>query len=407
MRPISVFAVLIFAVCLTQFAADIYAPSLPFISVALHTTTQHAQWTMAIYMVSVALSQLFYGPLSERYGRKPPMIAGLVIMLAGSALCYQATTITALMAGRVIQGIGAGACAALWRTVFRDLFKGEDLSSYGSYLMILIMFIVPAAPVLGGYLQCTFGWRSTFAFMMLYALFALILFAAAFDETLDPKHRKYLILKDIIITYGNLLRSHDFLAGSLCMFFCYGAFFAWFTVGPILLIEKAGITPIHFGWFTFFGCGTVYALAGWLNARWVKKRGVPGMLKLGWSLMLLSSFLLYSSYAIFGVTPIAIGAPIVLFYFGSTFIWPNTYALAFTPFGAIAGYVGALYGFMQLAGAGCIGYLVSFLPATDQRPLGLVMGGSALLAWALFALLMKEKKKNGIVDAPPSIVTSS
>lgn len=407
MNRVSVFSVLIFAVCLTQFAADIYAPSLPFISVALNTTTQYAQWTMAIYMVSVAVSQLFYGPLSERYGRKPPMIAGLIIMLMGSAFCFQATTISLLMSGRVIQGIGAGACAALWRTVFRDLFKGEDLSRYGSYLMILVMFIVPAAPVLGGYLQCTFGWNSSFAFMMIYALLALMLFATAFDETLDPKHRKQLTLKNITTTYYTLLKSPDFLTGSLCMFLSYGAFFAWFTVGPILMIQKAGISPITFGWFTFLGCGTAYALAGWLNAQWVKKLGVGGMLKLGWSLMFLSSLLLYGGQAIFGVTSLAIGAPIILFYFGSTFIWPNTYAMAFTPFGSIAGYVGALYGFMQLAGAGCVGYMVSYLPTTDQRPLSLVIGGSALLAWILYSILMKEKKKGTLPKEHTSLVTTN
>ncbi|MBX9696833.1 MAG: MFS transporter, partial [Alphaproteobacteria bacterium] len=324
------------------------------------------------------------------------------IMLVGSAVCYQATSIDLLMMGRVIQGVGAGACAALWRTVFRDLFKGEDLSRYGSYLMILVMFIVPAAPVLGGYLQGNFGWSSNFAFMMLYAFFALILFVTVFDETLDPGHRKSLTLKSIGTAYGTLLKSPDFLTGSLCMFLSYGAFFAWFTVGPILFIEKARVSPINFGWFTFLGCGTSYALAGWLNARWVKKLGVTGMLKLGWSLMLLSSLLLYSGYAFFGVTPIAIGAPISLFYFGSTFIWPNTYAMAFTPFGSIAGYVGALYGFMQLAGAGCVSYIVSYLPAADQRPLSLVMGASALLAWAIFAILMKERQ-----NSAPEAHTSS
>lgn len=191
------------------------------------------------------------------------------------------------------------------------------------------------------------------------------------------------------------------------MFLSYGAFFAWFTVGPILMIQKAGISPITFGWFTFLGCGTAYALAGWLNAQWVKKLGVGGMLKLGWSLMFLSSLLLYGGQAIFGVTSLAIGAPIILFYFGSTFIWPNTYAMAFTPFGSIAGYVGALYGFMQLAGAGCVGYMVSYLPTTDQRPLSLVIGGSALLAWILYSILMKEKKKGTLPKEHTSLVTTN
>src|SRR6185312_12823563 len=106
------FFVLILAVCLTQFAADIYAPSLPAIAVSLHTPIHLAQWSMAIYMLGVALSQIIYGPLSDGIGRKKPMVIGLGIMLIGSFICLFAPTIELLITGRFIQGCGAGACAA-------------------------------------------------------------------------------------------------------------------------------------------------------------------------------------------------------------------------------------------------------------------------------------------------------
>lgn len=387
MPHIKTFGILILAVCLTQFASDIYAPSLPFIIRDLNTTSQQAQWTMVIYMISIAFSQLVYGPLSEQFGRKPIIIFGLTVMLIGSLVCFWAHSIQILLIGRSIQGVGAGACAALWRSIFRDCFKGEDLSRFGSYLMILVMFIVPAAPVLGGYLQNHMGWTASFGFMSLYALISLLLFSLFFKETLPIKQRKSLNYTFIKSTYLMLLSDPSFLCASVCMFLSYGAFFSWFTVGPILLIEKAGISPIHFGWFTFLGCGAAYGIAGWLNGKLVKKLGIYHMLAMGWSLMILASLGLYASYGIYGLNAIAIGVPIILFYFGSTFIWPNTYAMAFNPWGSVAGFVGALYGFMQLAGGGCIAYLTSFLSSHDQRPLALTLGltsSAALLMLYLY-----------------------
>ncbi|MGN6671509.1 MAG: multidrug effflux MFS transporter [Candidatus Nucleicultricaceae bacterium] len=395
MHHLRTLGILIFAVCLTQVASDIYAPSLPFISTSFNTTAQYAQWTMAIYMMSVACSQLIYGPLSERYGRKAPILFGLVIMCLGSWICFLSSSIEILFVGRMIQGIGAGACAALWRTIFRDYFQGDDLSRYGSYLMILVMFIVPAAPVFGGILQDHLGWRSSFAFMVLYAFLSIFLFAFYFKDTLPENKRVSLNLPKIGSIYRHLLKSPDFMCGSLCVFLCYGAFFSWFTAGPILMIEKSGMTPTQFGWFTFLGCGTAYAIAGLVNARMVKKYGPTAMLKLGWMIMMIASVILYVGHILWGINAFAIGAPIIVFYFGSTFIWPNTYAMAFTPFGSIAGYVGALYGFMQLAGAGCLAYLVSFLKTTDQRPMALTMTGSVILAVLVFHYYANMKKKNG------------
>jgi len=113
------FSVLIMAACLTQFAADIYAPSLPAMSRDLEASMDSVQWSMSIYMFGVAVSQLVYGPLSEGIGRKPPMIFGLLIMLIGSIVCAMTVNIALVIFGRLVQGIGAGACASLWRSVFR------------------------------------------------------------------------------------------------------------------------------------------------------------------------------------------------------------------------------------------------------------------------------------------------
>ena len=137
-------------------ASDIYIPSLPAIANDLKTNIEDVQWTLAIFMLGLSISQLIYGPISEGIGRKYPLIIGLFIVITGSFICFYASSIQNLIFGRFIQGLGAGAGASLWRSIFRDSFEGAQLAKYGGYLSILVAFIVPAAPTLGGYLQTYF-----------------------------------------------------------------------------------------------------------------------------------------------------------------------------------------------------------------------------------------------------------
>lgn len=384
------FFVLILAVCLTQVASDIYAPSLPAIASSLNAPIDLVQWSMAIYMLGVALSQLIYGPLSEGIGRKTPLILGLAIMLGGSILGLFAQNIDTLIWGRLIQGCGAGACASLWRPVFRDVFSGEHLAKYTSYLVIFIMFIVPAAPVLGGYLQEISGWRANFVFMSAYTLAALIAIIYGFKETSRHHHLERLKIPFIVKTFRELLTSRVFMGITACTFLSYGASFGWFVAGPVLLIRETGISPIAFGWITFLGGGSAYALAGWINGRLVTRVGMPTMLRFGWAVMVLSGALMLFGNWTYGVTTLAIVIPIILFYFGSTFIWPNAFAIAFTPFGKIAGYAGALYGFMTIGGAAAMGGLMSYLPDETQVPLSLVILICSALSWIVYECAVRK-----------------
>ena len=381
---IPIFASLILAVCLTQFAADIYAPSLPAIASGLNGSINQAQWSMSIYMLGVALSQLIYGPLSEGIGRKLPLVIGLVIMLLGSLLCVFAHNIEALILGRFIQGCGAGACASLWRSIFRDIFTGEDLAKYGSYLVIFIMFIVPSAPLLGGYLQDIFAWYASFVFMLIYTLLALAGIVFAFRETNTHYHISHLRPTYIVSRYRTLLSSRLFIGVTCSTFISYGAFFVWFVLGPILLIDKLHMSATTFGWLTFLGGGSAYVLAGYLNGKLVKCFGMRNMLRFGWAMMLIAGVIMLATYFLFTLSVWSVMLPVILFYFGSTFIWPNAFATAFTPFGKIAGYAGASYGFMQIFGAAVISGLVAYLPHDNQLAFAMIMILSSICAWLIY-----------------------
>lgn len=390
-KKIILFLILVLIGCLPGVSSDIYAPLLLTISSDLKTHLDHVQWSMAIFMLGLSFSQLFYGPLSEGFGRKMALIVGLGIGIIGSLLCIAAPSIQMLLAGRLVQGIGMGACASMWRSIFRDQFDGADMAKYSSYLGIFMILVVPAAPTIGSYLQEYLGWRSSFIFILFYTLTALVSILFIYKETSKHHHRKRLQPTFIIKTYKHILTNRTFMGFSFCTFFSYGAFFSWYNTGPVLMINGANLTPIEFGWFTLFAGGTAMAFATFLNARFVKKLGIAFMLRVGWSIMLSAGILMLLLYFIIGIAFIAIALPFFLFYFGCTFIWPCCFSGAFQPLGKVAGYAGSVYGAMQIGGAALIGSFVSYLPDHNQIPLSIIFVTCSLLAWLTFEFIVKKE----------------
>lgn len=390
MHKNTIFLITLLIGSITGITSDIYAPSIPAISHDLRAPLNEAQWSIAIFMIGVSLSQLFYGPLSEGIGRKTPLIAGLLIMIAGSILCLYAPTIEILLAGRLIQGLGCGAGSSLWRAISRDIFHGDQLSKFASYRSIAMIFLIPVSPTLGGYLEEWFGWRSTFLFLLLLSGIILLIVIFFYKETNPHFHREKLSLKFYKEASFQLLSSRQFMGYTLCTFFCFGGFYSWFVIGPVLLIELVGITPAEFGWICSVGGISSMALGGFLNGRLVTSLGSATMLRLGFIIMMTASILMVILHLIYGINTTIIAIPYGLFLFGATFIWPNTYAGAFTPFGKIAGYAGALFGVMQIGGAALIGSFAAFLPDTNQLPLATIYFLCPLAAWITFEKLVKN-----------------
>ncbi|MDF3033637.1 MAG: multidrug resistance transporter, Bcr family [Alphaproteobacteria bacterium] len=377
-------------------ASDIYIPSVPAISDDLKTSIDKVQGTLSIFMFGLSISQLVYGPISEGIGRRYPLIIGLLIMAIGSFVCFYASSIETLLLGRFIQGLGVGAGASLWRSIFRDSFEGPQLAKYGGYLSVLVAFIVPAAPVLGGYLQIYFGWRANFLFLIFYALATVLIILVLFKETSVHHHKERLSRKFFMYALGQILSSRVFMGYTICTFISYGAFFAWLTASPVLLIKLAGISPVEFGCVTFLGGGGAMLLSGFINGKMVVKFGIHFMLRMGWALMFMAGSLMMALKFIYGMNTAIIVAPMVLFYFGSTFIWPSIFAGAFAPFGKIAGYAGSLYSFMQLGGGAAISALVSCLPNADQVPIASIFMICSLLSWLVFELVVVPGKEGAV-----------
>ncbi|MGX6960362.1 MAG: multidrug effflux MFS transporter [Rickettsia endosymbiont of Pentastiridius leporinus] len=393
-EELKILTVLVLVACLSGFASDIYVPSFLIRTKELHSTLTGIQQSMSAFMISLAISQFVYGPLSEIIGRRLALLIGVFVMMAGSIVCSLAESLPQLIVGRFIQGAGAGACACLWRSIFKDIFNGQQITKYGGYLGVAMVYIVAASPFLGGYLEIYAGWRISFIAAMLYGLIVFVLVYIMLPETNADRTAERLKIKFFFNAYGQLLKSSVFMGYSLCVFFTYGAFFSWFVVGPVICTIYFKLSPENFGLLNFTLGGTAMAIGGIFNAKYVVRFGQDMMLRLGWSLIILSGFsmVILDLFSYLILTPFLVC--IFTFLFGATLIWSNSFSRAFAPFGSIAGYAGSLYSSMQLGGGAIIGWVSAFIPDDRLYPLAVVFIVTALIAWLLFEYFAKQKVTN-------------
>ena len=373
--------------CTAVVSSDIYAPSIPKISNYLNVSITHVQSSMVIFMFGLAFSQLIYGPFADVYGRKKPLILGTIIFIIGNISAIFADDILILNISRLIQGLGAGASTSLWRSMFRDRYSGTDMAKYGGYLTIAMTFIMPAAPLVGGYLQEIFNWQASFIFMIIYAVISILLTVLFLTEShkIDDVHK--FSFMNILKNYSTLITNRIFIGYTLCSFFTFGALFSWFLIGPVIMIHHLGHTPSLFGWFALICAGGPIFLGGYLNGKFVKIYTSQNLLKLGWGFMFIAGILLLSGFYIFGVNLFAIFIPMTLFNFGTCFIFSNSFAQAFIPFGHMAGTASALYGCLQITGAVIIGTIASYVPTSTQTSLAIILIITPTLSWLIYKIL--------------------
>ena len=364
-----------------QVASDLYLPSLPAIGVGLHTTTNLVQMTIFLYMAGYSVSRLIYGPISDALGRKNPLIVGSLLGLLGTMICVFSNSIGVLITGRFLQGLGAGAGVILGAAIIRDLLEGRDLAKAYSYNGLANIILIASAPFIGGYLQSWFGWRASFVFITIIALFALWVAVFYLKETNKHCTMENLRPSQVKENLKTLLTHRAFMGYSTCIFMVYGAIIAWLTLGPIWMQNTLGLSPVQFGWVTLVG-GIFYGSGVFLNARRVNIYGINVMLRLGASSIALSGVVLLLLWLLQLVGFWFVIMPIMLFIFGASLIFPNAYAGALIPFHKIAGISGAIAGFMQVLGGTVASGVTSVLPDNTPLPLAIafILCGTVIFA---------------------------
>ncbi|HFZ1899726.1 TPA: multidrug efflux MFS transporter EmrD [Serratia marcescens] len=363
---------LILLVAVGQMAQTIYVPVIADIAHDLSVRTGAVQRVMAAYLLTYGFSQLIYGPISDRIGRRPVILTGMMIFLFGALGALLSTNLTMLVAASAIQGMGTGVAGVMARTMPRDLYAGTALRYANSLLNMGILVSPLLAPVIGGALAMVFGWRACYAFLL--ALCACVAFAMFrwLPETRPVQTEK----RRMLASFRQLLGDSTFscylvmLIGALAGIAVFEASCGVLMGGVLglsgLTVSILFILPIP---AAFFGA-------------WYAGRDGKTFHTLMWhsviSCLLAGAMMWIPGW--FGVMNIwTLIVPAALFFFGAGMLFPLATTGAMEPFPYLAGAAGALVGGMQNMGSGLATWLSAMLPQTGQFSLGLLMFAMALL----------------------------
>lgn len=369
-------------IALGPLSIDMYLPSFPAIERSFAAASGSLQLTLATYFIGLAVGQSFYGPISDRFGRKPPLYFGLTLFVLAGLGCALSTNVTQLAFFRLLQGLGGCASMVVTMAVIRDNVAGAEAARTFSRLL-LVMGIAPIiAPLAGGWLLTAFGWQSIFYVLAAGGAVCFVAMHFGLRETLDPKHVVPLNLKGVLKSYGELIATRSFIGYVLVGAMAITGMFGYIAGSPYVLIELYGIEPQNFGWI--FGLNAAGFIVGsQINARLVSRYGTTGVLRKSVLFPAVAGIGL-AVLAFVGWLPLPLLAVGFFVYVGSLgFINPNSMAAALATQGHRAGTASALSGSLQFVFATLAGALMGFWHDGTAWPLALLMamcGTTALLA---------------------------
>lgn len=363
-------------------ATNIILPAFPDMAVALGTSVIDLSATLSSFFVAFAVGQLFVGPLSDRFGRRWLVLAGLLAFVMGSAVCAFASTLPQLIGGRIVQALGVCATSVLSRAIARDLFDGEALARTLSLIMVAMAAAPGFSPMLGGAFNHWLGWQSTFAFVGVMAVVLAIHYNARLGETHQADRRSAISVPAILKTYWLLLTDRRFIAPALAVSLVIGSLYAFFGMAPAILMVGFHFSP--FGLAIFFA-STVFVVfgAGFLAPRLARRWGQARAARIGLAIALTGSVALLVGKADF----VFFSAALTVFLLGMGMVNPLGTAIALHPFGRQAGAASALLGFLQM---GCAALAISvgaMLDVPAYTSLGIILTSSLALAFAAFLAL--------------------
>lgn len=400
-KTLIIVGLILFVSALGPFASDSYLPSLPAMAREFGSSASAMQLTITLYLFGVSFSQLVYGPLSDRYGRRPIILIGLSIALLGSTLCVFATSAFTLILARLIQGIGMGVSNSLFRAVMRDTFSGSRLAKIASYTGMIFSIAPAAAPVIGGYLQANFGWESNFIFITALSGASWLSIWYLLPETNTDLNPQATNLSNVVNNYLELLTNKKFIGFTLCSSLAFAGAISYCAISPFLFQDVLGLTPIQYGWLAL--TITFGILSGqFTNSLFVQRAGILRMLKTGMYLMLTSGsiMLIIGLMGILNVSVVMI--PTFIFIVGISMIFPNAMAGAFTPFAKMAGSVGAIYGCLQMFSGFLATALVAGLHERTQNLLAAIFVAFGLITLFLYETCIKDKEPEGLKAINPT-----
>lgn len=369
---------------LSSFATNVILPAFPETGRTFGVTTLDLGVALSSFFVAFALGQLVVGPLSDRFGRRPVVLSGLMIFIVGSALAASASGVGMLVAGRIVQALGVCAASVLSRAIARDLFEGQDLARALSFTTVATAAASGFSPLIGMAINDLLGWRMMFLMVGAAGIVLAMAYRLLVSESLRAGDRAPISIARVASGYAALLADVRFLAPALTVSLIIGALFAFFAAAPAVLID--GFRIGAFGLSVFFAATVVVVFSGGLLAPWfARSLGHARATSRGAFIAFAGGALVLASVAA-GLSLIWFTLALTVFLFGMGLANPLGTALALQPFGDRAGLASALLGFLQMSCAALATTAATSLPLEPAASIAIVL----LLATAIALLVFRR-----------------
>ncbi len=396
-RPPSL-ALLAAVTALAFCALHIVVPALPLLAIVFAESPAHVQLVLTLYLAGIAGGQLVYGPLSDRFGRRPVLIAGLLAFLAGTLICGFAGSIAALVLGRVLEGGGACAGIVLARAIIRDVYEREA-AARGLAIVMMAMTLAPAvSPAIGAYLAEWVDWRAIFVLLGGLGAIVLALTAARLNET--NAHKARFDLVGMAGAYISLVRSPQFVGFALCSACTTASWFTFIGSAPHVLSEAMDEPPSTYGLMILLPMAT-YMLGNAGAARFASRFGSLSLMVIGRVIALAAAVALVFAYSFTGFGVWGLFLPVALCEIGDGLSQPAVMAAGLSIQPRLAGTASGLMGFLQMAVAALGTFVVALLPYPIAVSMIAVVGGFIVLALGFGIFALRRPKSGSMPEAPP------
>ena len=367
--------IIIAVVACGPLAIHILVPSLPGLQSIFDTNYATVQLTLTLYFFAFAGAQLIYGPLSDRFGRRPVLLAGMALYVGGGVICLSASTIEVLIGGRIVQGIGGCAGFVLARAIVRDLYEREKAASMLAYVTMAMVVVPMIAPGIGGYLDLWFGWWASFFLVVTYGIVVTVAAILVLHET-NMTRQPLRGITDLTRSYGQLLRLRVFRGYAFQVGFSTGAFFTFVGGASYVMVEVMGRPASEYGLYFMIVAG-MYMIGNFGAGRLSVGVGIDRMIVIGTSLSLLATAVLFILSLSVGLTPLSLFGLTGFMVMGSGLSQANGLAGAVSIDPTRAG-----------AAAGISGFLQMMIGALGTQAVGMLLNDTAVPLTAAMLLML-------------------
>lgn len=380
-------------VALGALSTDIFVPAMPELASAFRADVATVQSSVTALFIGVACGQLFYGAASDHYGRRPPLLAGLLLFVAASVFCAGASSIGQLVAGRFVQGLGVSAAPVLARSIVRDLYAWNEAARVLALMGIVLGLSPILAPLASTVLLAWAGWQAIFWALVAISILLLAVIALGLPETAPQLRAGHRIEGGrggpaaMARNFAFLLGQRRYLAYMSVSCITLSGIYAFVSSSAFVIVRALGHSPHEFALsFALVAIGNI--LGAIASSRLVMRYGMDRMIRIGTILafcsgtvMAVLAWLRFDNLA-------AIIGPAFVFLFAANFVVPHATAGALSPYPKISGAASSLLGFIQLSVGAGASYLLGVVYDGTQRPMAIAFGIAGAAALAAYALLV-------------------